>query len=214
MRILFLSLFLLISNLAFSQKIASISYTGLKRSKVEALQRLTLLQPGTSLQLETLSADLRRLSNFAGIYQANYSLDTLPDGIHVVFELHEGITRYPIALLGGLEDNFWWELGYEDQNWQGSGNTITFLSRQVDGRLGGKIAYRQNYFRHYNWGFGLQLERYASQEPLYFGDEQTGNTFSIQKKTFSWGILISRKITPRSIWSKLQGLKRVLSENN
>ena len=116
MRILFLSLFLLISNLGFSQKIASISYTGLKRSKVEALQRLTLLQPGASLQLETLSADLRRLSNFAGIYQANYSLDTLPDGIHVVFELHEGITRYPIALLGGLEGNFWWELGYEDQN--------------------------------------------------------------------------------------------------
>jgi len=186
MRILLLFLFLLVSNLAFLQEIASITYTGLKRSKIDALQRLTLLQPGDSLQLETLSADLRRLSNSAGIYQASYSLDTLPDGIHVVFELREGITRYPIALLGGLENNLWWELGYEDQNWQGRGNTMTFLTRQVDGRLGGKIAYRQNYFRHHNWGFGLQLERYASQEPLYFGDEQVDYLYDNHNLGLNW----------------------------
>ncbi|WP_020537396.1 BamA/TamA family outer membrane protein [Lewinella cohaerens] len=185
MRLLLL-VFLSISNFVFSQEVASITYTGLKRSKIEALQRLTLLQPGEPLQLEVLSADLRRLSNSAGIFHASYSLDTLPNGIHIVIELREGITRYPIALLGGLEDNFWWELGYEDQNWRGKGNTVTLLTRQVDGRLGGKIAYRQNYFRHHNWGFGLQLERYASQEPLYFGDEQIDYLYDNHNLGANW----------------------------
>lgn len=186
MRILLLFLLLFVSKPAFLQEIASITYTGLKRSKIDALQRLTLLQPGAPLQLEVLSADLRRLSNSAGIYHTSYSLDTLTDGIHIVFELLEGTTRYPIAQLGGLDNNFWWELGYEDQNWQGRGNTLTMFSRQVDGRLGGKIAYRQNYFRHYNWGFGFQLERYASQEPLYFGDEQVDYRYDNHNLGLNW----------------------------
>lgn len=186
MRHLIILLFLCLPLFSFTQNVINISFSGLQRSKEEALHRLVLQPIDEPLNLSTVTADVRRLSNSAGIIWAGYQLDTLTQGIHLTYELKEGITRYPIALIGGLEDNFWWEAGYQDQNWRGRGDAITLLIRQIDGRLGGKIAYQQNYVRHHQWGLGGQLERYSSQEPLYFGNEQVDYFYDNHNVGVSW----------------------------
>ena len=166
--------------------IVDVTFTGLKRTQPAALQRLLEQQPGDTLELQRVSDDLRRLSNRNGIVSASYQLDTLPQGVRINYQLQEGVSRYPVALLGGLQDNFWWELGYQDDNWQGRGNTFTAIARQIDGRLGGRLNFRQDYWRRHNWGFGFQLERYSSQEPLYFGSEQVDYFYDNHNAGLSW----------------------------
>lgn len=166
--------------------IADITFTGLKRTQRTTLERLLEQRPGDTLRFSTVMHDLRVLSNRNGIVSADFQLDTLPQGVRIVYHLQEGVSRYPVALLGGLQDNFWWELGYQDDNWQGKGNTLTALARQIDGRLGGRLNFRQDYWRRYRWGFGFQLERYSSQEPLYFGNEQVDYRYDNHNARISW----------------------------
>lgn len=173
-------------GLQAQQQIAAFTFEGLKRTEPHVLERLLQHLPGDTLDLQLVADDVRRLSNFQGIVMVDYRLDTLPTGVRIIYELGEGITRYPIGLLGGLRGNFWWELGYEDQNWQGRGNTLTASLRQTDGRLGGRLNYRQDYWRQHQWGFSLQLERYASQEPLYFGTEQVDYRYNNHNFGGSW----------------------------
>ncbi|MDZ4679623.1 MAG: BamA/TamA family outer membrane protein [Saprospiraceae bacterium] len=155
----------------WSQTIISRSFEGAKRSKEFILERLLEQTIGTAPDVALLDTDVRRLKNFIGIIDASYRLDTLKEGIHLVYQVREGSSRFPVVQLGGLEGNFWWELGYMDQNWRGRGESIGLSIRQTDGRLGGRAFYSKPSFSGSRWGYGLQLERYASQEPLYFGDE-------------------------------------------
>ncbi len=187
-RYLLIALFV-VSNTALllgQAVIADITFTGLKRTQRTTLERLLEQRPGDTLQLSEVIDDLRVLSNRNGIVSADFQLDTLPQGVRINYQLQEGVSRYPVALLGGLRDNFWWELGYQDDNWQGRGNTFTAFARQIDGRLGGRVNFRQDYWRRYQWGFGFQLERYSSQEPLYFGDEQVDYLYDNHNARVSW----------------------------
>lgn len=153
------------------QVVISRSFEGLERTKLSVVERLVQQEIGTQASYDTLESDLRRLKNFIGIYAADYRLDTLQEGIHLTYQVRENISRYPLAMLGGLQDNFWWELGFIDQNWQGRGEQLGLFMRQIDGRLGGKTYYTKPSIANSKWGAGLQLERYASQEPLYFSEE-------------------------------------------
>ncbi|MEL6656690.1 MAG: BamA/TamA family outer membrane protein [Bacteroidota bacterium] len=186
---LLLSIILLTSCSSLVQAqlvIRDVTFGGLKRTQPFTLHRLLDQQPGDTLQIQRVENDLRALSNRNGIISATYLIDTLPDGVRINYVLQEGVSRYPVALLGGLRDNFWWELGYQDDNWQGRGNTFTALARQIDGRLGGRLNFRQDYWRRHQWGFGFQLERYASQEPLYFGSQQVDYLYDNHNAGANW----------------------------
>jgi outer membrane protein assembly factor BamA len=174
MRHLLASLLFLLSMVVLrGQVVTKRSITGLKRTQETAIERVLSPLVGDTLSSERLSANLNRLSNLPAITQVSYRLDTLPNGnLHLTYNLTEGISRYPVALLGGLQNNFWWEAGYADQNWRGMGGSLSAVFRQTDGRLGGRVAYGQPYIRQSQWGYQIQVERYASREPLYFGDQQ------------------------------------------
>ena len=185
--ILFCLFFLLTGGgLAAQPLVVQVAFSGLKRTQPQALLRLLELQEGMPFDYTTLQSDLRRLGNYNGMVKADYQLDTLANGLRIHYLLQEGVTRYPIALLGGLKDNFWWEIGYQDENWQGRGNTLSASLRQTDGRLGGSLRFGQRFWRNKNWGYALQLERYASQEPLYFGAEQVDYRYSNHNLGLVW----------------------------
>lgn len=166
--------------------VVSRSFEGQTRTKDSALERRVNHPVGGAVVLYTLEEDVRRLSNYPGIVRAWYTVDTLTAGLHINYHIQEGLTRYPVALLGGLKDNFWWVAGYEDINWQGNANKLSLLARQTDGRLGGRLAFEQFFFRDKKWGLGFQLERYASEEPLYFGLEQVDYLYNNHNIGIQW----------------------------
>jgi outer membrane protein insertion porin family len=170
-----LSFLLLFFVAAFSQgyKVTSIHFEGQKRTQRTTLERLVQHPLAKPFDNQTVNDDLRRLKSFEPIISALYRLDTInQEAIQLVYIVEEGISRYPLLFFGGLSGNVWWEAGYTDRNWQGRGEILALTLRQTDGRMGGSLHFQKPFFRGSKWGAGLQIQRYASREPLYFGDEQ------------------------------------------
>ncbi len=155
-----------------AQPVVRASFQGQVRTDTQILIRLAEHPLGAPLDTLQLATDLRRLRSLETVIGASYYLDTLPEGLHLIYRLREGVSRLPILGIGGLQNNFWWEAGYTDRNWRGRAEELTLLARKTDGRLGGMAYYRKPYIGKSRWGMGLLLESYASREPLYFGSQQ------------------------------------------
>lgn len=152
------------------QRVGTIAFEGLKKYKPAFLQRQLDLTAGDTVDISLVESDLQFLKNQGGIIDATYRLDTVGNTVDVVFEVREKLTLLPIFNFGGVQGNVWFQAGMTDINWLGIGHQLAAYYRLNDGRHNGNIYYRAPDIGGSKWGASLSLMRWASTEPLYFGD--------------------------------------------
>ncbi len=150
------------------QKITSIVFEGIEKNKERYLNQFLESKNSNYLSDSLLLKDVQRLKNIPGIGNATYRLDTVDQSISVVFQIEEIKTLLPIVNFGGIKDNVWFQLGFYDANWQGSGGFLSAIYQNQDNRHGGQIYYRAPRIKGSDWGISASLNMRASSEPLFF----------------------------------------------
>ena len=151
-----------------SYPIQSVDFQGLKKTKSSYLERITNLRLGDTLEIGQLKTNLKYLNQLYGVANAQYELDTLDTGIRINFLIEEAATFFPIINLGGVRNNFWFQLGITDLNFLGRGSQFTTFYQNNDRRHNFNVYYRLPFVAGSKWGFSVNVLRWASVEPLYF----------------------------------------------
>ncbi|MBI1268610.1 MAG: BamA/TamA family outer membrane protein [Cryomorphaceae bacterium] len=146
----------------------SIVFEGLQRTRPEMLYRFLQSQIGDASDSLVQAEDAQRLQNLPFLNLVQPRLDS---GGVLCFTVQEAWTRFPIANLGGVRGNFWAQLGYTDAHLMGRGIQLSAFAQLNNERLGGQLYMRAPNLGGSNWGATLSLLRWASTEPLFFGNE-------------------------------------------
>ncbi len=151
--------------------IERIQIEGLKKTKESYLGQFIDSQLGTFADEKLLAEDLQRLKNLSSVADGTIVLDTVETGIHVRFDLKEALTLFPILNFGGVQGNFWYQVGFNDDNWRGLGRKLTVSYQNNDRRDNFNLYYKVPSFRRSRWGGSLSIAKWASIEPLFFESE-------------------------------------------
>ena len=154
-------------QLSASEIINEIRLEGLSRTKPDYLRQFINSTEGDIYDAKIAERDAQELRNLGLFSEANLSIKSTGTGTYITFSCSELISLLPIINLGGLSDNFWYQLGALDNNWLGRGN-----------RLGGFYRY---YDRHSfaafmtipriigsRWGFTADISHISTIEPAFF----------------------------------------------
>lgn len=154
-----------------NEKLVSINFEGLAKTQISFVQEIIQSRKGREISVEKIEADVQNLKNLSGIGHVTYSLDTLSNGLDLVFHVEEVKTLLPIVNFGTITDNFWFKLGFVDINWQGKGQAFSVYYQNNDQRHSGQIYYRVPNFKNKAWGYTASITKWASIEPLFFTEE-------------------------------------------
>jgi len=174
---------LLLSNQAVAQtgtsRISEIRFTGMKTSKVSYLKSNLLSKEGQAISDSILQIDVQRLKNLVSVNNATYTIvaidnnnDDKAQEVAITFDIEEVKTLLPILNFGSVEGNTFLRAGFADINWKGKGQQLSVDYQINDGRHGGNLFYQVPRINNGNWGVNASLNRWASREPLYFGDQE------------------------------------------
>ena len=166
--VLFL-LFAAASLTAQGSHVEGLTFDGIKWTKLNYLQRFIKTRQGDTVSTGRIKKDVQRLKNLAAIANAYAIVDTLEDGdIRINYYMTENWTLYPLINFGGITDNFWYQLGFEDANWLGTGSQIKAYYLNNQGRHNFQLFYRVPYLLGSQWGFSVTAFHFASLEPFFF----------------------------------------------
>ena len=159
----------------FSQSeytIASVKFEGLKRNKEDYLRLFVQSKVDQFLDQEKIDDDLDLLNRRTGIAKSTINIDTLANQqVDLTYVIEEQRTLIPQFGIGGIRNNFWWQVGFAEFNLGGRGQTIQATYLHNDGRPNGKVFYQNDWFKGTPWGYGGDLNHSASVEPLFFPGE-------------------------------------------
>ncbi len=162
-----------VAQIESTPRLGEITFSGLQKTDHMVARRLLLADIGDSINVELIQSDAQRLMNFPGIDGVQYTLDTIGNNINVEYEVDEIRTLLPILNFGGIEGNVWYQLGFTDINWLGKGNQLSAYYQNSDRRHSGALYYRVPRVAMSNWGYSINISRWASQEPLFFPGDVT-----------------------------------------
>ncbi|MEM6805114.1 MAG: POTRA domain-containing protein [Bacteroidota bacterium] len=151
--------------------IQELNFNGLKKTKASHLQYFIDSKTGTEFNPQQIDKDIQRLKNLYAVANAMYQVDTLEKGLKLTFEIEEALTLFPIINFGGVKGNFWYQVGFTDINWLGRGKQLTMYYQDNDRRSNFNIYYRDPFLNGSKWGYSFGAFRFASIEPLFFGNE-------------------------------------------
>ena len=176
LRIIFFTISVFVSSSVVGQsavayRFSEISFNGLEKTDEYTARRLTHTSIGDTLDEIRIISDAQKLKNFPGIGAVSYSLDTLGNDISLHYDIEEIRTLLPILNFGGIKGNVWYQIGFSDINWRGKGQQLSAYYQNSDNRHSGSIFYRVPRMADSNWGYSVNLSRWASREPLYFADD-------------------------------------------
>lgn len=156
-----------------SYQLSEVIFSGLYKTNEMVARRLLSAKIGDRMDLNMIKQDAQRLKNFPGVDNVKYSIDTIDSNIKIIYQVDEIRTLLPIMNFGGIEGNVWYQIGFTDINWLGKGNQLSAYYQNSDRRHSGAIYYRVPRVAMSNWGYAINVSRWASQEPLFFEDDVT-----------------------------------------
>ena len=151
-----------------NKKISRIKFEGLTNTQESFLYQQIQSQTGHVAQENVIQNDLQRLKNIAGIRDANYQLDTIDQNLQLTITVEEVRTLLPIFNFGGIEGNVWFQVGFSDINWRGTGQFLSASYQNNDRLHSGNIYLRQPRINDTKWGYSASVSKWASREPLFF----------------------------------------------
>lgn len=181
--------YLLISTsfLTFSQKIASINLEGLKKTKEEYVNQFIDLKVGDELDSTILYANKQRLANLEMFSDVNFGVKSTISGYEVRFIFNELYTFLPVFSFGGIEENFWAQVGATEVNLSGRGNKLTTYYQYYD-RSSYAAHLTFNRIKQSRWGANVNLIKWSTLEPLFFSD----NTVEYEYDNYTIGADVIR----------------------
>ena len=184
----------LLAQVDNEQWISEIRFEGLTRTKASHLRQFIQSKKGALYQASLVEQDVQSLVNVESIGEAKYRIEEAPSNqVALVFELTEVKTLLPIVNFGGIRGNFWYQLGFLDNNWNGKGRNLQVYYQSNDKRHNGQIFYREPYINGSPWGFTASLFKYSSIEPLFFPE----GTVRYDYDNYSFGSSVIRHFGPR-----------------
>lgn len=148
--------------------ILDIQFEGLKRTNRSHAERFLQVAIGDSLDTLRVQKDVQQLRNLTAFANVEFNLDTIPTGgARLTYKVIENHTLFPVVNFGGIQGNFWYQLGVTDANWLGRGMQLTAFYLNNNGRHNFHLYYRVPYLRGSRWGITANLFRFASVEPFY-----------------------------------------------
>ena len=104
-----------------SLQISSIRFSGIKRTKIQYLERFIETEVGHKPDSLIIKEDLRRLRNLAPVMLADVSYESADSGILLNYKIVERYTLLPVGDFGITDDNFWIGGGLMESNLFGRG---------------------------------------------------------------------------------------------
>lgn len=160
-------LFLIVDS--FGQQIKSISFEGLERTKESYVRQFLTIEVGDDLDSAQLETDRIRLTNLEIFGHVHAKTEPTQEGYNVIFWCDEFFTLLPIFSFGGIEENFWVQVGASEVNLGGRGNKLTTYYQHYD-RNSFATHLTLERIKQSNWGANINLIKWATLEPLYFGE--------------------------------------------
>lgn len=168
--LLFLSCALVFKVFAQSQ-ISSVKLAGLVKTDQDYLFQFIEIQPGDPFETSKIEQDRQRLINLEVIAHVNTQVTQTPDGMEVTFVCEELHTLLPIFSFGGIKENFWVQAGITEVNLRGRGNKFVGYYQYYD-RSSFATHFTFDRIKQSPWGLNINLIKWATLEPLYFGSNQ------------------------------------------
>ncbi len=181
-RLGFLILFV-VSFSSLSQEIGKISFKGIKKTNESYLRQFLTISEGERLDPASLLLTKQRLANLEMFSDVQYELSENQGRYDVVFHFQELYTLLPIFSFGGIEENFWVQVGASEVNLGGRGNKLTTYYQYYD-RSSFATHLVFDRIKQSNWGINLNFIKWSTLEPLYFRDR----TLEYQYDNYTFGI--------------------------
>lgn len=148
--------------------VEGIRFEGLRKTKSAFLEQNLIIEAGRPLDSALLYRQLQDFKNLPPVADARMRIDTADGERVLVFDIDEALTLFPIINFGGVEGNFWFQLGLTDINWMGNGHHLTAFYQNTDLRHNFQVFYRVPQFGRSRWGTSANVFRWATVEPLFF----------------------------------------------
>ncbi|MEO9482211.1 MAG: hypothetical protein ABJG47_02140 [Ekhidna sp.] len=163
---LIVCLFSLFSQ-CFSQEVYVIQYKGLKKTNATYVDQFLTFSVGEKLDSVKLKATKQRLVNLEMFSDVSFEVNETTEGAEIIYEFQELYTLLPIFSFGGIEENFWVQIGASEANLGGRGNKLTAYYQYYD-RSSFAAHLTFDRIRQSNWGMNVNLIKWSTLEPLFF----------------------------------------------
>lgn len=165
-------LFLLLTSLVtVAQKVESIRFEGLRKTEESYLMQFLSIKAGEELDSTNLEIDRVRLTNLEMFGHVHAKTEKVAGGYDVIFWCDELFTLLPISSFGGIEENFWIQVGASEVNLGGRGNKLTTYYQYYD-RSSFATHLSLERIQHSQWGANFNFIKWSTLEPLYFGENE------------------------------------------
>lgn len=161
---------------AQTEKIGSLEFQGLKKTKESFLRRILKVQPNTSADSTKISIDLERLNRLPGIAKATLTKELLADGsLGLSYDIEENFTIIPgLRVNTAPNGDFAFRVSLFEFNALGGNHLIGgFYQDEVFASFGGFIESR--YLFSNKWGLGVNYQDNNSFENIFFDNENQTN---------------------------------------
>ena len=165
---------LLCNTLSYSQTytVASLDFTGLKKTKASYIRKITRTKPQQLLDSVRIEADIRRLKQLPFISYASYTVETntATQKAKVTYDLKENFTIIPaVSIWTSDSDEFAYRLGLFEFNGLGRNITIGGFGQQDIFFSYGFRFKAPNLFGR-RLGLALNYQDFSSEEPVFFNN--------------------------------------------
>ncbi len=151
---------------------SEVNFYGLTKTKPSFLNNILKSKPFQTSSIESIEADLQILKNLPSIANAQYQIDTIENEIIINYKIEERRTALPILNFGGIRNNIWFSVGVIENNFRGQGDLALAYYQNNNGRHSGELYYKKPRLLDSEWGYSVNVRKWASDEPVYF-DEGT-----------------------------------------
>lgn len=149
--------------------IAQIQFSGIEKTQESYLHYFIHSKENTTFDSLTVISDAQKLRNLQLFKEVNFEIADSDSGKIITFYCPELFTLLPILNFGGVTDNFWFQIGALDFNWQGMGNTFGGYYRYYD-RHSFTVFLKAPYLFNNIWGLTVDLAKFSTIEPAYFSE--------------------------------------------
>ncbi|MEO1255082.1 MAG: outer membrane protein assembly factor, partial [Bacteroidota bacterium] len=159
----------IVSFSCLSQQIIEIDFEGITKTKHSYLQQFLTISEGDILDSTELFLTKQRLANLEMLSDASFTVEEISGNYKVVFQCQELFTLLPIFSFGGIEENFWIQVGASEVNLAGRGNKLTTYYQYYD-RSSFAAHLTFDRIRRSNWGVNINFIKWSTLEPLFFSE--------------------------------------------
>ncbi|MEO9869328.1 POTRA domain-containing protein [Ekhidna sp.] len=186
-RLLIVTYILSIASISYSQEIEAIRFEGLKKTKPSYISQFISIQKGDPLDSTEIIEVKQRLANLEMFSDVQFEVQELNQGVELVYVFQELYTLLPIFSFGGIEENFWVQVGASEANLGGKGNKLTAYYQYYD-RNSFATHLTFDRIRQSQWGANVNLIKWSTLEPLFF----SGQTVEYEYDNYTLGANVIR----------------------